>query len=239
MATAATLLLESNGKRASESNALSEQPIGNNRATNSSAARLTPPPPQQTCDHLLQVGTRTIDNDFLIKCPRPDGEQLRLNVYGPEEIRCSAVHTLERDMPHFDYSHLVRQLRQLILDDQVKNPGIYSQRDIERLQHDDWFVARYLLRQKLDTELAFQMMRKAMRFRHESLCTCIRPEDFPAEFYLLGGLFSYEPDRKGNKMLYLRVRVHRKVPEITSVLQAFIFYQLQRLDEEADGKGEY
>lgn len=154
-----------------------------------------------------------------------------------EPIKCSAVHTLERDMPDCDYSHLVVQLRQLILEHAKENPGTYSQRELDKCATDDWYVSRFLLRHKLDLDAAFDMLKKTMRFNHESLATTLRPEDFPAEFYLLGGLFPYGQDRKGNKMLYLRVKLHRKTPDIASVIHAFIYFNIKRLDEEAQGKG--
>lgn len=151
--------------------------------------------------------------------------------------KCSAVHTLERDMPDFDYSHLVHALRDKIVEECSANPGTYSYADLEKCKSDDWFLSRFLLRQKLDVNLAFDMLKRAMRFRHESLSNSIRRQDFPAEFYQIGGLFGYEPDRKGNRMMYIRVRVHKKIPEIGAVLQAFLYSNIQQLDEEAGGKG--
>lgn len=154
------------------------------------------------------------------------------------EIKCSAVHTLERDMPDYDYSHLITELRHRILNECQQNEGMYSHADIEKCKRDDWFLSRFLLRQKMDVEAALVMLKKAMRFNNEALTNSVRREDFPAEFYKLGGLFIYEPDRKGNKMLYLRVRLHRKVPEIQSVLHAFLYQHIRDCDQAADGKGE-
>lgn len=156
-----------------------------------------------------------------------------------ETIKCSAVHTLDRDMPDFDYTHLVTRLREQVLEDYEQNPGIYSQTDIEQLKADDWMVARYILRHKCDLTLAFDQIRRSLRLKHESLCNSIRREDFPAEFYKLGGLFTYEPDRRGNVMLYIRVKVHRKVSEIQSVLHAFFYYNLMRADQLARGRGKF
>lgn len=152
-------------------------------------------------------------------------------------IKCSAVHTLERDMPTSDYSHLVSELRARILHDHETSPGLYSQVDVDKCRDDDWHLSRYLIRQKLDLDQAHTMLKRAMRFRNESLNNSLRPEDFPEEFYRLGGLFGYEADRKGNLMLYLRVRVHRKVPELQAVLQAFLYQQISQLDERAKGRG--
>lgn len=155
------------------------------------------------------------------------------------EIKCSAVHSLERDMPDFDYSHLTNELRQRILKECQLNVGLYAQRDVDKCKDhkDTWFVERFLLRQKLDIDKAFEMLKRTMRYKNESLAASIRREDFPAEFYLVGGLFGYEQDRKGNRMLYIRLKVHRKIPEIQLVLQAFLFHNIDYLDELANGRG--
>uniref|UniRef100_A0A6G1SQ07 Motile sperm domain-containing protein 2 n=1 Tax=Aceria tosichella TaxID=561515 RepID=A0A6G1SQ07_9ACAR len=150
---------------------------------------------------------------------------------------CSAVHTLERDMPDHDYSDLVVRLRELIIEHAQLNPGLYSPADLDKCQHDDWFLSRFLLRNKLQLDEAFDMLKRALRFNHESLASHLRPGDFPAEFYQLGGLIPYGHDRKGNKMLYLRVRLHRKTPEVLTIIQAFLYYNIKHLDDEAKGKG--
>lgn len=153
-------------------------------------------------------------------------------------IKCSAVHTMERNMPDYDYSHLIEQLRAKIFEEFKENPGYYSEFEHEKCKNDDWYLSRFLLRQKMDVDLAFNMITKAMRFNRESLCNSIRICDFPAEFFKVGGMFGYEPDRKGNLMLYCRVKIHRKVPEIKNVFYAFVYYNIHHLDQLAGGKGE-
>lgn len=155
-----------------------------------------------------------------------------------QPIKCSAVHTLERDMPDFDYSHLVSELKQKIVSELEQNVGLFNHSDLEKCRQDDWFVARFLLRNKLNVSDAFEMMKKALRYSNEQLGGHMQPNDFPAEFYQLGGLFSYEPDRKGNRMLYMRVCLHSKTPEIVEAVQAYIYNQLKWIDDEANGKGE-
>lgn len=158
--------------------------------------------------------------------------------YEPAEpIKCSAIHTLDRDMPDFNYSHLTEQVRAAILAHDRDNPGLYSRPDIERCKNDSWFIERFLLRHKCDVEAALALLKKALRFRNESLTHLIKRADFPAEFYKIAGVFPYEEDRRGNKLLYIRVKVHRRVPEINAVLQAFLYHNLNYADELANGKG--
>lgn len=211
-----------------------------------------PPPPPQLVDstnHTLNNGLIEVslkpkfDNnnqengDNKAAMLQDDSNVKRVQVDDVEPIKCSAIHSLERDMPDFDYSNLVDELRYKILKDNEENPGWYSQLDIQKCRNDQWFLQRFLLRQKLDVEAAFNMMRKALRFRNESLTHSIKRHDFPVEFYQTAGLFPYEEDRKGNKMLYIRVKVHRKIHEINSVLQAFLYHNINYCDELAKGRG--
>ena len=153
------------------------------------------------------------------------------------ELKCSAVHTLERDMPDFDYSAQVAELRALIVDELERLPGLYTREEADKCRHDDWHLARFLLRNHLNVGQAFEMLRAAMRYQAESLTCSLRPEDYPAEFYQLGGIFTYEPDRKGNRMLYLRVALHRHTAQILTIIQAFVYYNIRRADSEANGRG--
>lgn len=154
-------------------------------------------------------------------------------------IKCSAVHALERAMPDYDYSHLIKELRVKILQECESNPGIYSQIDIDKCHQDDWYLARFLLRNKMNVDYSFEMLKKTMRFIHESMVNTLKAEDFPAEFYKLGGLFSHGQDRKGNKVLYMRVRLHKKMPEIQMYVESFLFHKINKVDAEANGKGKF
>lgn len=149
-------------------------------------------------------------------------------------IKCSAVSTMERSMPDFDYSHLVNELRELMIAEVKSGEHKFSPKDVERIFNEDWFCARYLLRMKLDVNGAHQMMKKALEFRNSPLVSI---SEFPAEFYQIGALFSYEPDRKGNIPVYMRIKVYQKIHLVQRFLKAFLFYIIEESDKRADGKG--
>lgn len=188
---------------------------------------------EPSCQKLTSIANK-VNYDIALDYEEDVDEE---NYVPSELIKCSAVHTLERDMPDCDYSHLVKELRIRILTYCETNQGYYLPEDKEKCRTDDWFLSRFLLRQKLDTDAAFEMIKNAMKFKINSIACHIKNEDFPSEFYKIGGLFNYEPDRKGNLMLYVRVKVHRKIPEIKEILQAFLYHIIQLLDELAHGKG--
>lgn len=148
--------------------------------------------------------------------------------------KCSAVSTMDRSMPDFDYSHLTKELRDLIIEDIKADPKRFDPDDVKKVYNDEWFVARYLLRVKLDVKSAHQMLRKALEFRNSPI---ISVKEFPEEFYMIGALFHYEPDRKGNIPVYMRIRMNQKIPLVAKFLKSFLFRVIEEADHIAGGKG--
>ena len=137
-------------------------------------------------------------------------------------------------MPDSDYSDLTKELRQLIIKDIEADPDRYSQEDVEKIYQDDWFVARYLLRVKMDVKSAHNMLTKALEFRNSPM---ISIKEFPEEFYKIGAIFPYEPDRKGNIPVWLRIRVNQKIPIVQKFTKSFLFRRIEEADKQARGRG--
>lgn len=148
--------------------------------------------------------------------------------------KCSAVSTMERSMPDFNYTHLVVELRQLILEDIQKTPEKFSHEDVQKVYSNQWFVERYLLRMKLDVKAAHAMLRKALEFRNSPV---ISIREFPHEFYRIGAIFSYEPDRKGNIPVWMRIRMNQKIPLVQQFTKSFLFRIIEEADARAQGRG--
>jgi hypothetical protein len=148
--------------------------------------------------------------------------------------KCSAVSTMERSMPDFDYSHLTRELRALVIEDIKREPNKYHPDDVQRVYNDSWFVERYLLRNKLDVRSAHQMISKALEFRNSPVNQIT---EFPHEFYKIGAIFVYEPDRKGNIPVWMRICVNQKIPLVQQFTKSFLFRVIEEADRRAGGKG--
>lgn len=153
-------------------------------------------------------------------------------------IKCSAISTMERDMPTEDISGIVEKLRNQFLTEAKleSNLGKYNEKDLKMLAEDEWQVRRYLLRNHLDYEKSLEMMRISFRFKNES-CIDKFKTDTPDMFYQLGGIFPYETDRKGNVCLYMRGKCCKRCPEITTFYHYFVYYNLLLADEAAKGRG--
>lgn len=113
----------------------------------------------------------------------------------------------------------------------------YYKEDVQKVIESDWYVKRFLLARGRNVDEAFKMIRDAMRWRNEYGFALMKDSDFPYEFYKIGGLFPYEKDKQGNVMIYMRIKLHRKIPELEEPVKRFIMHIVNKVDKETDGNG--
>ncbi|XP_054157655.1 motile sperm domain-containing protein 2-like [Oppia nitens] len=144
-------------------------------------------------------------------------------------------------MPSIDSSEELQEsvckIRELFVEDYEQNKELYFDGDVERIKEDDWYVQRFLLRNKRQIEPSLEMLKNCMRWRHELQIPVLKETDFPQEFYKIGGVFSYCKDRDGNGMIYMRIKLHRKIPELDLALKQFVIYTMNKVDVEVNGNG--
>jgi hypothetical protein len=114
---------------------------------------------------------------------------------------------------------------------------LYDEEDVDRIRQNDWYVKRFLLARRRNVDEAFDMLRNTLRWRKEFGLPTMKDTDFPIEFYKIGGLFAYEKDKNGNVVIYMRVRMHRKIPELADPVKKFLMYIVNKVDREVDGNG--
>lgn len=103
--------------------------------------------------------------------------------------------------------------------------------------NDDWYVKRFYLARNRNIDEAFKMIVETMKWRKEMEFANMNDQRFPVEFYKIGGLFIYEPDKLGNLTVYMRVRMHRKVPELDDYSKKFVLHTLAKADKITEGSG--
>lgn len=148
----------------------------------------------------------------------------------------------ECDIPTFLHTKpcdpaLIEQTRILLKERYLKNPDSFYEADYQRMLTDDWTVSRFLLRRRLDPKRTAKLMEECGRFRIQYKMSEVQLWEFPREFHRAGGLFKYAPDRVGNYTLYMRVKMYRRVPEISDVFKAFILCVLEECDRANNGRG--
>lgn len=114
---------------------------------------------------------------------------------------------------------------------------LYDDIDIERLRNSEWFVKRFLLASRRNANEAFEMLKITLAWRKSVQLSTTPINTFPREFFQIGGLFQYEPDLEGNPVIYMRIRMHRKIVELQEPIQQFLFYIINKVDLESNNKG--
>lgn len=146
------------------------------------------------------------------------------------------------DIPTFLHTkncdpHLIEETRRLLKERYAKNPDNFYDADYQRMLADDWTVSRFLLRRRLDPKRTAKLMEECGGFRKKYKMSEVKLWEFPIEFHKAGGLFRYAPDRVGNLTVYMRVKMYRRVPEISDVFKAWILCVLEESDVANNGRG--
>lgn len=132
---------------------------------------------------------------------------------------------------------LIEETRKLLKKKYAKRPESFSSVDYERMLADDWTVSRFLLRCRQNPKRAAKLMEQCGKFRREFKMGTSKLSDFPIEFHRAGGLFKYAPDRAGNQTLFMRVKMHRRCPELSQIMKEFIVCCLEECDRANNGRG--
>lgn len=129
------------------------------------------------------------------------------------------------------------EVRKRFIEYAENNPDKVNERDKLKLANDDWYLKRYLLARSRNVEATLQMLRKTMEWRNEFGIHISEDAMFPLEFYKIGALFPFENDRKGNLVLFLRIKYHRKIVEMVEVEKHFLVHTFEKIDRITNGQG--
>lgn len=133
---------------------------------------------------------------------------------------------------------VIAKVRAICQNEFEKNPDQFDPSDIERFMKSDWTVTRFLLRKKDNIEDAAQMIIDCARWRHKLGMPRWKDEDFPKEFYSVGGVFPYADDLLGNTVIYVRAKLYdRKLTCVQELFRHYIIHIANRVDNERDGRG--
>lgn len=129
------------------------------------------------------------------------------------------------------------EVRKRFLEYAELNPEKVNDRDKHKLATDDWYLKRYLLARNRRVNDTLDMLRKTMEWRNEFGIHISEDAMFPLEFYKIGALFPYENDKKGNLVLFLRIKYHRKIVEMVEVEKHFLVHTFEKIDRITNGQG--
>lgn len=131
---------------------------------------------------------------------------------------------------------IVQQVRDLFLEREFKeHPEDFYLEDVKHIENMDFLLQRYVIMQRKDVEASVKMVTSMLKWRKEKRLYELNIKQFPQELTIAGGAFIYEPDKYGNRTLYLRASLCKNCVELKSSLRDFLTYLMFNLDDPKDG----
>lgn len=125
----------------------------------------------------------------------------------------------------------IQWIREQMAMEYTANPELYIEADIETINEHDYFVRRFLYPHDLDPVPAFEQLKTNLAWRKEVGFEGASDQRFPIEFYKIGALFTYLPDRDGTNLLYMRFKVYKKLDILDQAIKQFLVFNMDKLDK--------
>ena len=126
--------------------------------------------------------------------------------------------------------HPIKELRCKFLQDFDSHPEMYEAADRHKVTSSDLWVGRFLNFLDQGPDRALDHMIETFRWRKSFGVLQFDPLEIPREIYVMAPLFEYYPDKKGRKMFYVRVKMHRKVALLEERIKKSFMNYIEQLD---------
>lgn len=121
-----------------------------------------------------------------------------------------------RDPHQRDFVH---EVKDLLIEKYKQEPDSYYEEDVRLVKDMKFLLQRCIISKRKNVRESFNMLDNMMRWRKEKRLRELRDQDFPVEYYMCGAAFLYEPDKFGNKTLYIRTALLKTNPELKESLK--------------------
>lgn len=128
-----------------------------------------------------------------------------------------------------------KQVRQRFLKYASENASEFEECDVKKVETDEWAVKRFVWDRNGDEDAAFEMLKKAMKWRKETGVNHIKASDMPLEFFHIGELFVYEEDKDGVITGYVRGRLHKKFSDFQDIENKYVLHFFEEMERRAKG----
>lgn len=108
---------------------------------------------------------------------------------------------------------------------------IFYEQDIDDVNNFGFLLQRAVLSQKENVSNSLKFLIEMLKFRKNMMLRDITDYDMPSDFFEIGGCFEYEPDKNGNKVLYIRTKFVRCIPELSLAFKKFAAHLVYKIDE--------
>lgn len=124
---------------------------------------------------------------------------------------------------------LFADIRAQLADYHHSHPAEFDAKDVARVANDDYFLEAYARCASYNAHDTLERVKASLAFRRRfNMCNMVAT-DFPAELFQLAIVFTYEPDRHGNRTIYFRACKNYPLPDIRRLQRYFCFYQIEKV----------
>lgn len=121
-----------------------------------------------------------------------------------------------RDPHQRDFVH---EVKDLFLDAYKQNPDLYYKEDVRLVEDIKFLLQRCIISKRKNVKESLAMLDTMLKWRKEKRLRELTDQDFPAEYFMCGAAFLYEPDKFGNHTLYIRTCLLKTNPELKESLK--------------------
>ncbi|XP_063305091.1 motile sperm domain-containing protein 2 isoform X1 [Pelobates fuscus] len=112
----------------------------------------------------------------------------------------------------------------------------YDPRDVERLQKDDTLLESYLLWRHNVIEDALKMIDESLKWRKDIAVNDLSETSLPKWCFEIGATFLHGYDKEGNKLFWLRVKLHIRDAKTFEDKKKCVAFWLERYAKREPGK---
>lgn len=128
------------------------------------------------------------------------------------------------------------EVRDLFLEQYKEEPDLYYEEDVALVKDLKFILQRCLVSKRKHVGESLDMLVNMLKWRKEQKIRELTDQDFPVEFFTAGISFVYEPDKYGNKTLYIRTQLLKCVPELRDLFKKFVAYLMYQIDDCVEGE---
>lgn len=108
----------------------------------------------------------------------------------------------------------VHEVKDLFLEAYKQEPELFYKEDVRQVEDMQFLLQRCIIYKRKNVKESLNMLIAMLKWRKENRLRELSDFDFPVEYSMCGTSFLYEPDKFGNRTLYIRTQLLRTIPEL-------------------------
>lgn len=108
----------------------------------------------------------------------------------------------------------VHEVKDLFLEAYKQEPELFYKEDVRQVEDMQFLLQRCIIYKRKNVKDSLNMLIAMLKWRKENRLRELSDSDFPVEYSMSGAAFLYEPDKFGNRTLFIRTAVLRAILEL-------------------------